>query len=118
VPWSKDTIDLPLLNKFDGDLTLTIQKIIKGSLIFDNIKTTILLANGVLDIKSLNGNLYGGTLIATGKISSQVNQPVSFKASIKDAELKNIVPQGGKIKVTQGVVNCVLDLKTKGQSQL
>ncbi|WP_341761445.1 AsmA family protein [Candidatus Tisiphia endosymbiont of Thecophora atra] len=118
VPWSKDTIDLSFLNKFDGDLTLTIQKIIKGSLIFDSIKTTMLLANGVLDIKSLNGNLYGGTLIATGKISSQINQPVSFKASIKDAELKNIVPQGGKIKVTQGVVNCVLDLKTKGQSQL
>lgn len=118
VPWSKDTIDLSFLNKFDGNLTLTIQKIIKGSMIFDNIKTTMLLANGVLDIKSLNGNLYGGTLIATGQISSQVNQPVSFKASIKDAELKNIVPQGGKIKVTQGIVNFALDLKTKGQSQL
>ncbi len=119
VPWSKDTIDLSFLNKFDGDLTLTIQKIIKGELIFDNVKTTMLLAGGVLDIKSLNGNLFGGTLIATGQVSSQVNQPISFKATLKDAKLKNIVSQsqGSKIKVTQGTVNFVTDLKTKGQSQ-
>ncbi|WP_375331917.1 AsmA family protein [Candidatus Tisiphia endosymbiont of Temnostethus pusillus] len=118
VPWSKDIIDLSFLNKLDGDLTLTIQKIIKGSLIFDNVKTTMLLAGGVLDIKSLNGNLFGGSLTATGQISSQVNQPVGFKASLKDAELKNIVPQGDKINVTQGLVNFVVDIKTKGQSQL
>ncbi|MCC8398010.1 MAG: AsmA family protein [Rickettsia endosymbiont of Labidopullus appendiculatus] len=122
VPWSKDIIDLSFLKKFDGDLTLTMQKIIKGGLIFDNIKTTMLLAGGVLDIKSLNGNLYGGTLIATGQISSQVNQPISFKASLKDDKLKNIVSQnivsqGSKIKVTQGTVNFVTDIKTKGQSQ-
>ncbi len=117
VPWSKDIIDLSFLNKLDGDLTLTIQKIIKGSLIFDNVKTTMLLAGGVLDIKSLNGNLFGGSLTATGQISSQVNQPVSFKASLKDAKLKNIVSQGNKIKVTQGTVNLITDLKTKGQSQ-
>ncbi|WP_425363130.1 AsmA family protein [Candidatus Tisiphia endosymbiont of Hybos culiciformis] len=116
-PWSKDTIDLSFLNKLDGDLTLTIQKIIKGSLIFDNVKTTMLLAGGVLDIKSLNGNLFGGSLTATGQISSQVNQPVSFKASLKDAKLKNIAAQGSKIKVTQGTVNLVTYLKTKGQSQ-
>lgn len=117
VPWSKDIIDLSFLNKLDGDLTLTIQKIIKGSLIFDNVKTTMLLAGGILDIKSLNGNLFGGSLTATGQISAQVNQPVSFKASLKDAKLKNIVSQGNKIKVTQGTVNLVTDLKTKGQSQ-
>ncbi|WP_341747324.1 AsmA family protein [Candidatus Tisiphia endosymbiont of Dascillus cervinus] len=117
VPWSKDIIDLSFLNKLDGDLTLTIQKIIKGSLIFDNVKTTMLLAGGVLDIKSLNGNLFGGSLTATGQISSQVNQPVSFKASLKDAKLKNIVSQGNKIKVTQGTVNLITDIKTKGQSQ-
>ncbi len=117
VPWSKDTMDLSFLNKLDGDLTLTIQKIIKGSLIFDNVKTTMLLAGGVLDIKSLNGNLFGGSLTATGQISSQINQPVSFKASLKDAKLKNIVSQSNKIKVTQGTVNLVTDIKTKGQSQ-
>ncbi|WP_341760768.1 AsmA family protein [Candidatus Tisiphia endosymbiont of Dioctria linearis] len=117
VPWSKDVIDLSFLNKFDGNLTLTIQKIIKGNLNFDNVKTNMLLAGGVLDIKSINGNLYGGTLFATGQISSQVNQPVSFKATLKDAKLKNIVSQGSKIKVTQGTVNFVTDIKTKGQSQ-
>ena len=115
--WSNDKIDLSFLNKVDGDITIAIQKIIKGELVFDNIKTVLLLANGVLDLKSLNGNMYGGRLEASGQILSQNNQSAVFKASLKGADLKNITPQGGKIKVTQGKVNFDADLKTKGQTQ-
>ena len=32
-------MDLSFLNKVDGDITIAIQKIIKGELVFDNIKT-------------------------------------------------------------------------------
>ncbi|MFK7967992.1 MAG: AsmA family protein [Rickettsiaceae bacterium] len=115
--WSNDKIDLSFLNKADADITIVIQKFIKGELVFDSLKTVLLLSNGVLDLKSLNGNLYGGRLEASGQISSQNTQSAVFKASLKGADLKNIRPQGGKIKVTQGKVNFDADLKTKGQSQ-
>jgi len=115
--WSNDKMDLSFLNTADADITITIQKIIKGELVFDNIKTVLLLSNGVLDLKSLNGNMYGGRLEASGEISSQNNQPAVFKATLKGADLKNIAPQGSKIKVTQGKVNFDTDLKTKGNTQ-
>ena len=115
--WSNDKMDLSFLNTADADITITIQKIIKGDLVFDNIKTVLLLSNGVLDLKSLNGNMYGGRLEASGQISSQNNQPAVFKATLKGADLKNITPQGSKIKVTQGKVNFDTDLKTKGNTQ-
>lgn len=115
--WPNDKIDLSFLNTVDGDMTIAVQKMIKGDLVFDNIKAVLLLSNGVLNIKSLNGNLYGGKLEASGQISSQNNQSALFKARLEGADLKNIASQGGKIKVTEGKVNFNADLKTKGQSQ-
>lgn len=61
--------------------------------------------------------MYGGRLDTSGQISSQNNQPAVFKATLKGADLKNITPQGSKIKVTQGKVNFDTDLKTKGNTQ-
>jgi AsmA protein len=116
-PWSNDKIDLSFLNKADGDFIIAIQKITKGDFVFDNIKTTMNLADGVLSLKSLNGGLYGGRLEASGQISAQSAQQANFKATLKEAALKNIIPQDGKIKVTQGTINFDTDLKTKGQTQ-
>ena len=51
-PWSNNKIDLSALSSFDGDLSLSLQKLTQGSLVFDNIKAKMLLQNGVLDINS------------------------------------------------------------------
>lgn len=118
VPWSQNRIDLSFLNKFDADITIIIQKIITGNLNFDNTKIAATIANGILNIKSLNSLLYGGILKAEGQISSQVGQPINFKANLKGAELKNFLQQNNKIKVTQGTINVVADIKTKGTSQI
>lgn len=40
--WSNDKMDLSFLNTADADITITIQNIIKGDLVFDNIKTVLL----------------------------------------------------------------------------
>ncbi len=116
-PWSDDKIDLSFLNKIDGDFAVTIEKIVKGGLLFDNIKIILTLANGVLDLKSLNGNMYGGRLDGSGQISSHDNQSIFFKTSLKGADIQNILHQDGKIKITQGKMNFDTDLKTRGQTQ-
>lgn len=118
-PWSQNKIDLSFLNKFDADMTIIIQKIITSNLNFDNTKISAIVTNGILNIKSLNSKLYGGVLEASGQISSQTTQPINFKASLKGAELKNLVQQqSNKIKVTQGTINFAVDVKTKGTSQI
>ncbi|KAJ6645065.1 putative aldolase class 2 protein [Pseudolycoriella hygida] len=105
-PWSKNKLDLSFLRKMDGDL------------VFDTIKSTMSLSNGVLNIKSLSGRLYGGNLKATGRLSADKDQEVSFKVNLTGAELRNIIKQQGKIKVTKGNVNFTGDIKTSGHSQL
>ncbi|XVN43205.1 MAG: AsmA family protein [Candidatus Rickettsia vulgarisii] len=115
-PWSKDKIDLSFLKKFDGDFNLNIGQVIQGDIVLDTIHSTIALLNGILDIKSFNGKIYGGDLDASGQISA--DGPISLKANLHGANLKNIIKQAGKIKIGSGVVNFVADVKTNGQSQM
>ncbi|WP_375327246.1 AsmA-like C-terminal region-containing protein [Candidatus Tisiphia endosymbiont of Nemotelus uliginosus] len=117
-PWSRNKIDLSFLKSFNGNLTLYIQKIIKGDLIFDTIQTTMSLSNGVLNITNLNGKLYGGEIELSGQISSHNNQAINLNTNLKGAQLRNIIKQEGKIKVTQGVVNFRAGINTLGHSQL
>lgn len=117
--WSREKIDLAFLHNFDGDLNLTIQKITSGALIFDNFKTKLILNDGVFNISSLTGNLYGGKLEGSGRVTAKKDGSgdINFKASLNNAQLKNIVPTQGKIKVTQGMIDFNADIKTKGSSE-
>jgi len=115
--WSRSKIDLSFLKKIDGDAAITTQKVIKGELVLDSIKAVIKLTDGILYLKSLSGNLYGGHLEASGQVTSEQSQTASFKASLKGAHLKNMIPHGRKIKVTEGTVNFDADLRTSGQTE-
>ncbi len=120
--WSQEKIDLSALQRMDGDFNIALQKLIKGALVFDTIKAKLKLANGALTLSSLSGGLYGGTLDASGQISSlgdnNSKQPFSLKASLKGAQLKNMTPEGNKIKVTSGIVNFTTSLQSSGASAL
>ncbi|NRA90565.1 MAG: AsmA family protein, partial [Simkaniaceae bacterium] len=96
---------------------MAIPSLQKGSLVFDSIKTNMRVANGILDVTSLKGNLYGGSLIVKARVSSQKGQPVTLTAHLKDAQLKNIAPKQKEFKVTKGRFSLDTDLSTKGQSE-
>ncbi len=114
--WSKDKIDLAFLNRLDGELSFTCQKITKGALVFNNIKTNARLQNGLLDVNSLTDNFFGGSFNGSSQISSQNSQPITLNAAIKGADLKNISPEGQKIKITHGKLNLSANLKSELQS--
>ncbi len=115
--WSHDKIDLAFLRDFDGDIKVSIPSLRKGSLVFDSIKMDMRVANGILDLTSLKGNLYGGALIVKARASSQKGQPITLTAHLKNAQLKNIVPKQKEIKVVKGRFSLDADLSTSGQSQ-
>jgi uncharacterized protein involved in outer membrane biogenesis len=116
-PWSNEKIDLTFLRSFDGDITLRLPSIRKGSLVFDSLNFKARIVNGIMDINTLTGNLYGGTLSAKGRLSSQNDQPVTLTATLKEAQLKNI-PQGeGQIKVIKGSFSLTTDLNSRGHSE-
>ena len=115
--WSHTKIDLGFLKSFDGDVTLKIPEIKKGALVFDTIQSDMRVANGVMDITKVSGNLYGGELTMKARVSSQTGQPITLTAHLKNAKLKNIAPAGTSIKVLKGDFSLDADLTTGGHSE-
>ncbi len=114
--WSHKKIDLEVLKSFDGDISLSAPQLKKGSLVFDDLKTTLRVANGILDVSDLTGNLYGGKLTLKARVSSQKGQPITLTAHLKNAQLKNISPSDASIKIIKGQFSLDADITTSGQS--
>lgn len=115
--WSHEKIDLAGIDSVNGNVHLKIQKLIKDSLVFNNVIVKSELSDGVLKISSLTGGLYGGKLEGSGSLSSKGSRTVIFKASLKDALLRNILPEGQKIKITDGTVDFSCDLQSQGATE-
>lgn len=115
--WSNKEISLKSFQSLDGNFELSLKKFVKGALIFDNIKGKAHITNGVLNIDSLTGLLFGGQFEGTGTISGQAEQPINLQATLKNANLRNIIPENNKFKVTQGTFNLNADLKSRGKNQ-
>ena len=115
--WSTKKIDLSSLSDMDGKFALDIEKLTYGSLIFDNINTKAQLENGKFKINSFNGNLYGGQLNGFGSISSLINRQIDINITLKNAHLKNIIPENNKFKITQGLFSFTTNLKSEGENQ-
>ncbi|RYE06495.1 MAG: AsmA family protein [Rickettsiaceae bacterium] len=114
--WPNSKIDLSFLSQFDADINLSIPKFIFNSLIFSDIKTELQLSDGILNLNSINGNLFGGALVGSGKLSSLANQQLTLDFEIKNAQLKNIVPTQGKIKIAEGALDFRASLNSQGKS--
>lgn len=115
--WSTKKIDLSSFTAVNGKLVFSIEKLTYGSLIFDNINTKAQLDNGKFKINSFNGKLYGGQLQGSGSISNLTDREVDVNITLKNAHLKNIMPENNKFKITQGLLNLTAHLTSKGESQ-
>lgn len=115
-PWTNDKIDLSFLDNLQGQITASIDKLTQGSLTLDRIKANLSIENGKLNITSITSSIYGGQLAINGYAYSGKDQEVSLKIDLKNAYLKNIIPQNSKISVTDGQLNMQSSLNSHGNS--
>ena len=115
--WSNNKIDLSILKIANATISFKAKKLKSNALIFENIAMKSEVNDGVLKIKSLTGDLYGGKLDGAGSISCKNSQNMALKLTFKNAKMQNIIPEGGKIKVTGGIVDFACDIKSQGYSQ-
>ncbi|HJD65043.1 MAG TPA: AsmA family protein [Rickettsia endosymbiont of Diachasma alloeum] len=115
-PWSNSPIDLAFLGKIEGQLSANIDKLTNDSLVINNFKAKLAITGGKLNITSVSANIYGGDLNATGYISSGNDQNAAIKIDLKNAYVKSLTPQSGKIKITDGRLNFTTELNSTGNS--
>ncbi|GAA5252741.1 AsmA family protein [Candidatus Rickettsia kedanie] len=115
-PWSNNPINLWFLNEIEGQLSANIDKLTNDSLIINNLKAKLNIIGGKLNITSVNASIYGGELSSTGYVSSGKEQDAAIKIDLKNAYLKSLTPQSGKIKITDGLLSFKTDLTSRGNS--
>lgn len=115
-PWSNNPIDLAFLDKIEGQLSANIDKLTNDSLVINNFKAKLAITGGKLNITSVSANIYGGDLNATGYVSSGKDQNAAIKIDLKNAYVKSLTPQSGKIKITDGRLNFTTELNSTGNS--
>ncbi|MCZ6901494.1 MAG: AsmA family protein [Rickettsia endosymbiont of Ixodes persulcatus] len=115
-PWSNNPINLEFLNEIEGQISASIDKLTNDSLIINNLKTKFNITGGKLNITSVNTSIYGGELNSTGFVNSGKDQNIAIKIDLKNAYLKNLTPQSGKIKITDGRLSFKADLNSSGNS--
>lgn len=115
-PWSNNPINLDFLNTIEGKIVTNIDKLTNDSLVVNNLKANLTITEGKLNMNSVNANIYGGQLNVNGYLSSAKNQNAEIKIDLKNAYLKNLTPQGGKIAITDGQLNFTANLNSTGNS--
>lgn len=114
--WSHRPINLAVLKAVDAELKVHVQNISHGALKVHDADNTTNLTNGTLE-STLQGKAWDGDLSLKMRLSSQSEQPLLLKVDLKQADLKNMRPGEGDIKLTGGLVSVHCDLSSTGSSQ-
>jgi len=115
-PWSQEKIDLSFLNEFDGIFIISIPRLIKAPLNMDAIKSKLQLANGKLNLETFSAHIYGGTIAASGHVVSKTGE-VLLSTELKEARLKDVIPDYKEIKIAEGKFNLSSKLQSLGTSE-
>lgn len=115
--WSHKPIDLSALKSLDAEVQFTCPSIRTETLEYKNAQGSLRIANGVLEIPGIQAGVFGGSASLKARVSTQQGQPIDIKASIKNANLHDIAPKEGRIRLSQGILNTNIELSTQGGSE-
>src|SRR5262245_5544418 len=69
--WSREPLDLSILQSFDADVDFAADRFISGDTQIDNLQAKLAVRDGTLTITELTGNTYGGAVNLTGTLASR-----------------------------------------------
>ena len=113
--WSKEPMELAVLNEYDGRVNVTANNIVYDKYSFENPRFEAVLKDGTITINNFTGKLFGGDVAIAGSFSSlgELDMDMSIKnAAIVDAtnSFAGINPITGYFDMTQKITG-------KGTSQ-
>lgn len=89
--WSMEKFSYFRIDKFDGAINLTVNKLIYKNIEFDNMNLESTLRDNVWYINYLKANLYEGDLLAKGDINRKNTQvEASLSAALNNFNIENV----------------------------
>jgi uncharacterized protein involved in outer membrane biogenesis len=90
--FSADPLPFALLNEADADLKVTAKRFVRESAVFGDVKLTLALNAGRLQVKPLSANIEGGTLVANLTADgTRTPPPVTLDLTQSNAEAGSLL---------------------------
>lgn len=111
--WSRAPLDLGWLQTLDADIDLEAKAVSLERWRIDQPRLHVGLAKGVLDLDRLSGRLLGGELAAAGRMAANA---MTLSATLRDADLAQIRPAAGGLRLEKGRMGAEMRLAAAGTS--
>lgn len=117
--WPTGPIDLSALRALDGELLLKAVAMTYGKYRVDQPQLQATLGNGVLEVRRLDGTMFGGSFALSGRVSAPAGSgPPAVQASvaIKDAGVRQALFNVANVDLADGRLDLSLALSASGRS--
>ena len=113
--WSKEPMELAVLNDYDGRVNVTANSIIYDKYNFENPRFLAVLKDGVININNFTGKLFGGDVAIAGSFSSLGD--LDMDMSLKNAAIVDATSSFAGINPITGFFDMTQRITGKGTSQ-
>ena len=116
-PWSEEPIDTSALKAQDADIDFKAQSLVMPDQQIDDLVAKITLRNGVLDMQTLSGKIYGGSFDASGsKLDASGTPKLDAKAKIQQIQFGQVLGGGIAGNQVKGPLSLNLNATGSGES--
>ncbi|MEZ5830265.1 MAG: AsmA family protein [Dongiaceae bacterium] len=118
-PWSEEPLDLSALRNQDADIDFSAQSLIMPGQQIDDLVAKITLRNGLLNMQTLNGKIYGGGFDLSGTTvdASQQAAKVDAKVAVNQIQVGQVMGGGIAGNQIKGPLSLKLNATGTGESQ-
>jgi hypothetical protein len=116
-PWSEEPLDVSALRAQDADIDLTAQSLVMPDQQIDDLVAKVTLRNGVLDMQTLSGKIYGGSFDMSGsKLDASGTPKLDAKGKINQIQVGQVVGGGIAGNQVKGPLSMNLNATGSGES--
>lgn len=115
--WSREPIDLGGLQSVDADLKLKSKALVYNDLRLDDAVLETALADGLLDLRRLDGRLFGGTLSLTGTVDAREMPRMALTVVADKLDLGVLLASMAESGRVSGPLSVNASLNSTGRSE-
>lgn len=116
-PWSEEPLDVSALRAQDADIDFTAQSLIMPDQQIDDLVAKVTLRNGVLDMQTLSGKIYGGSFDMSGsKLDASSTPKLDAKGKINQIQFGQVLGGGIAGNQVKGPLSMNLNATGSGES--
>ena len=115
--WSDEPIDLALLDRLSGTLTLAAEALVLGPYRIEQADVDIAAGEGTLTLRSLGGRLFGGALEADGSLAGAPVPAGQAAVQLSDANIGAILREAAGGRAVSGKATIDGYFTLRGQTE-